>query len=246
MDNEKRRITGYKQLDTISEEWNNICEYRDKAIEQGLDVSLEKVTIPCIIREIIEEKPHTIVDVGCGTGYLTNRLVEYAPTVGIDCSKKSIGLAKSKYVREGLSFELSMIENYNPDYKFDVCVANMVFSSDSNWVKSINNIYHILSDNGCIIIVLPHPCFWPQYWNLIDKDWFSYDKEIFIEHDFSITFAKSMGISTYIHRPLETYVNDCIDAGFCIEKIKEPYPFGNVPEGYTYTYPRFLMVKARK
>ena len=99
MDNQKRRVN-YKDLSTISEEWNSICGRRDEAIEGGLDISLNHVTIPCIIEEIEKEKPSSIIDVGCGTGFLTSCLANNAETVGIDYSSKSIEIAQKKYKKE--------------------------------------------------------------------------------------------------------------------------------------------------
>lgn len=245
MDDIRKRID-YKTLTELTEQWDNICESREEIIEQGLDVSLMYVTSPCVLEEVKKENPKTILDVGCGTGYLTACLSQYAPTIGIDCSKKSIDIANNKYSKKGLCFLHNSIESYSPTQYFDLCTANMVFSCDPNWKKSLVKIHKMLSANGCILIVLPHPCFWPQNWGILNKEWFDYKEEMFIEHDFSITFAKSLGTSTYIHRPFENYINGCIESGFSIEKIKEPYPVISMPDGYQYKFPRFFMIKARK
>lgn len=242
---EKKRTLS-KDIEIISEEWDSICRKREFAIENGLDPSLKFVTVPCILEEVEEYRPDSILDVGCGTGYLTSRLSQFAKTIGIDCSRKSIEIAKDKYINNNLQFIQSRIGDYCSSNTFDICVSNMVFSCDPNWRESLSNIYKLLKNNGYLIFIIPHPCFWPYYWEISDEDWFTYNEELFVEHNFSTTFMKSMGTATYIHRPLENYINTCVETGFYIEKIKEPYPIGKVPSDYSYEYPRFLMIKVRK
>ena len=50
--------------------------------------------------------------------------------------------------------------------------------------------------------MITHPFFWPKYWGYESEEWYKYNEEIFIENEFSISFEKEMGKTTYIHRPL--------------------------------------------
>ena len=94
--------------------------------------------------------------------------------------------------------------------------------------------------------MIPHPCFWPKYWDFEKAPWFDYNREIYIEHDFSISLVKSLGKATFIHRPLEMYISAIADADYYIEGLKEPYPYTAVPGEYIYEYPRFLLIKCKK
>ena len=122
----------------------------------------------------------------------------------------------------------------------------MVFSCDPNWIHSIQSIYKLLTTNGKLLIMLPHPCYWPKYWGFENANWFKHDEEIFIEHDFSLSLIKSLGTTTYIHRPLLMYINKICENNFLLEKIIEPYPICDLPNGYNYDYPRFIFMKFRK
>ena len=242
-----RKKANPKQQDEIGLEWDALCGARQSAIDAGKDFSLEAVTAPCIIRELDSGVIPSILDVGCGTGYLTAQLAKCAnKCVGIDISAKSISIARSRYAGSGAVFVHSSISNFRSNDKFALCVANMVFSNDPNWNDSIHAICRLLDEKGQLFVMLPHPCFWSKHWDLDTSTWFNYNEEVFIEHDFSISLAKSLGKATYIHRPLSQYINTICSAGFILEKTEEPYPTKEVPPEYTFDYPRFLFMKFRK
>lgn len=231
----------------ISREWDVICHARQAVIEQGKDISLTAVTAPCILRNVGNDHPHRLLDVGCGSGYLTSRLSEVVDDcLGIDISGESIKLAQKLYSADNLQFQCSSIAEFNTDAPFDACVSNMVFMSDPDWLGSIRHIFDLLKPDGRLYFTITHPCFWPRYWNYQNESWFDYRQEIFIEGDFGTSLAKSIGTTTHIHRPMSQYFNGIISSGFTIESVEEPYPVKAVPEGYTYEYPRFLFFKCRK
>lgn len=241
-----RRID-YKNRDAIAEEWDNVCEMRQCAIEHGKDISLVSVTVPCILRNIKEHLPHRLIDIGCGTGYLTYKLSEIVPDcVGIDISKKSIQMAQTRYKRSNLKFDHCAIEDVSHSDFYDACISNMVFTSTPNWLDILSHIRDLLTNNGRIYFTIPHPCFWPQYWGYQNESWFTYEQEIFIEHDFKTSLSASMGTTTHIHRPLNQYINGILSSGFIIEKIEEPLPTTPVPTEYHYDYPRFLFFQCKK
>ena len=235
--------TNPKCLCEVQAEWDALCTTRQNTIDAGKDYSLMAVTAPCIIKEL-DVPNNGILDVGCGTGYLTSLLAKHTTRcVGIDISASSIDVAKSRYSDSSAVFMVSSIGNFSTDIKFDICVANMVLSCDPDWEKSIRSIKNLLCKGGKLLIMLPHPCYWPKYWGFDKEDWFNCNEEIYIEHDFSISLAKSLGNATYIHRPLSTYITKICGEGFMLEKMIEPYPVSELPEDYNYEYPRFLLLK---
>lgn len=236
-----------KKLGDICNEWGSVCQRRQCAIEEGRDVSLISITTPCIIRHIKLDNPTTVLDAGCGTGYLTSAVSQYVHScVGIDLSEPSISLAKKCYGGGNIDFISTEISKYNAETSFDACISNLVFMSDPNWIDSVKQIYRLLLPYGKFYVMITHPCFWPKYWRFDDKEWFHYNEELFIENDFSITFEKYMGKTTYIHRSLTHYLEGLVSTGFSIDTIEEPYPVVTTPKGYEYSYPRFLFIKCIK
>ena len=233
-----------KSLSIIQNEWDSICGNRQAVIDSGNDISLLAVTAPCIIEELGSDRVESILDVGCGTGYLTSLLATHTSRcVGIDASRNSITVAKSRYEKSGAKFEVSSIGDFKSNLQFDICVANMVFSSDPDWLNSIRAIHTLLCEDGKLLVMLPHPCNWPKYWGFQNSTWFNCNEEVYIEHDFTVSLAKSLGKATYIHRPLSLYISKICSVGFALEKMKEPYPVGELPDKYNYDFPRFLFMK---
>jgi len=241
------KMVSPKTLTDISQEWDFLGNRRQTIIEQERDISLKYVTVPNIIKRLQKVSAGCVLDAGCGTGYLTDKIAAIGlECYGVDISKESIEIAKKNYKRENLHFINCSIKNYSCDFKFDICVSNMVFMDDPEWKESIENIYNLLRHGGTMIAIITHPWFWPKYWNYQDADWFQYDKEIFIESDFSITTEKKLGISTHIHRPLSSYFSAIISSGFSIVGLEEVKPIGEIPDNYKYAYPRFLMFICEK
>ena len=236
-----------KKLDDISLEWNTVCEKRHIIIDNGQDISLLYVTMPCILNGVRKHSPKRVLDVGCGTGYLTNKLAdECNMCFGIDVSERSIIVAKNKYKKENMTFVNSSIAKFSPHIKFDICISNMVFMTDPELDNSLSVINNLLDEHGILLITITHPCFWPRYWKYQDEDWFEYNQEIFIQHEFCTSLSNPLGVTTHIHRPLEQYFSSIINAGFVIEEIIEPSPIKETPEEYKYEYPRFLYLQCKK
>ncbi len=239
--------TAPKHLSDIQAEWDALCGSRQEVIDLGKDFSLLAVTAPCIIEELSPCGVNSILDIGCGTGYLTSLLAKHArKCVGIDVSATSIAFAKERYSDCGAEFIVSSVSKFSTENKFDICVSNMVFSCDPDWINSVRAISRLLTIGGKLLIMLPHPCNWPKYWGFENASWFNCNEEVYIEHDFSLSLVKSLGAATYIHRPLSTYISRICGENFMLEKMIEPYPQEELPDKYRYDYPRFLFMKFSK
>ena len=242
----RKRISPVK-LEAISQEWDKVGPARHTLIESGKDVSFTKITGPCIKESLKSIKHNHILDVGCGTGFLTNDLANMADTCwGIDFSKESIKLATKNYQKKNLYFVCSSIKAFKSDQLFDACIANMVFMDDPEWKDSLNNIFKLLSPDGKLLMTITHPCFWPKYWGYQDEEWFNYLDEVFIQGTFSITLEKDIGTTTHIHRPLSSYIHTILEHGFIIEKILELSDLSTSLSPDKTNYPRFIFIKAGK
>ncbi len=240
-----------KDLNDIAHEWDTLCQDRARLIIDKNDYSLIGVTSPAIINKLSQyvnsQKNKKILDVGCGTGYLSHELSKvFSSVVGIDISAKSIDVANSLYHANNLTFQVSSIQNYKHSERFDFCTANMVFMTDPHMGNSLNTIKSLLGPSGVLVFTITHPCFWPKYWKYEDEDWFQYNKEIFIESDFSTSLSPNIGKTTHIHRSLEKYCSIICESGFTIDSIIEPYPITTPPKNYKYPYPRFLLFSCKK
>ncbi|OBR96805.1 trans-aconitate 2-methyltransferase [Clostridium ragsdalei P11] len=95
-------------------------------------------------------KEQKILDLGCGTGVLTNELAKNGATViGTDLSKNMIDKAKSNY--PNLIFQVEDATNLPFKNDFDTVFSNAVFHWISNQEKLLHSVYTCLKDNGTLI-----------------------------------------------------------------------------------------------
>ncbi len=92
-----------------------------------------------------------ILDLGCGTGYLTNLIAESgADVTGIDSSEEMINLAKQNYPT--LKFELMNAADFNFNEKFDAVFSNAVL----HWVlkkeEAVSCVYKNFKKGGRFIL----------------------------------------------------------------------------------------------
>ncbi|WPC43852.1 class I SAM-dependent methyltransferase [Clostridium sp. JS66] len=95
-------------------------------------------------------KDQKILDLGCGTGILTNELAkEGATVIGIDSSTDMVKKAKLNY--PNLNFQVADATNLDFENYFDTVFSNAVFHWIPNQEKLLNSIYNSLKDNGKLI-----------------------------------------------------------------------------------------------
>lgn len=110
----------------------------------------------------------TILEVGCGTGYLLKR-IETCDKYGIDLSSEMLSLAKKK-LGESAVLENTLLEEYKPDFKFDKVILAYYFTiSLSQKESQLEKIKSLLSDGGFIYVVDFH-----RYGNSIYKKYMNW------------------------------------------------------------------------
>ena len=96
------------------------------------------------------QKDEDILDVGCGTGMLTEKITEAGAIVtGMDASPEMINKAKQTY--SNIEFFVKDASNFSFDKKFDAAFSNATF----HWIKNQQNvlqcIYDVLKSGGRLV-----------------------------------------------------------------------------------------------
>ncbi len=101
--------------------------------------------------EYIPNSPNLhILDLGCGTGVLTNQLLAYSDyVIGVDSSVDMIEKAKSQY--DNINFYVCDALNLPFKNEFDVVFSNAVFHWISDHNSLAQSIYNALKSNGVLI-----------------------------------------------------------------------------------------------
>jgi trans-aconitate 2-methyltransferase len=99
-------------------------------------------------------KPQTgerILDLGCGTGYLTSIIAASGATViGIDNSIEMVAKAKTEYPQ--LEFQVQTATDFHFDEHFDAVFSNAVLHWIGEKEKVVEAIYHNLKKTGRLVL----------------------------------------------------------------------------------------------
>lgn len=191
----------------ISQLWDRNVIIRAKDLESGSDYTYNQVIRPWVLEQLkINTKTSDLVlDIGSGCGFLTNAVYNsgWNHVVGIDISKRSIEYSQKKYPQ--IEFIHQDIYKMQTGNEYNVCIAVMAVNNMPNADAFFAKVNECLGINGKLILVLPHPCFWPT--KHIDNSQFCYDKEAGYCKRF-----KTKGRGDYesnvlfYHRPVEQYL----------------------------------------
>jgi SAM-dependent methyltransferase len=131
------------------------------------------------IESVIKKQLHststelTILDYGCGTGWLSNLLSKYARVTGIDISEKAILSAANKYKHiRFFSFDASSKELPElKQEKFDIIVSSEVIEHVQDQKKYIDNIIQLLKPKGLLVLTTPTGEWKKQYFYKDRSEW---------------------------------------------------------------------------
>lgn len=227
-----------KSLSRVAREWDAIAALRDDQIGSGKDHSANFVLAPAIILQL--PKASSLVDIGCGTGWLTARAAKHTESaVGIDPSCESIALARLRHGGPNIRYYAESVEAHShKSKKFDVAISNMAASSAPDLEAFLAASRRILKKGALFVFTIPHPCFWPLYWGYVSHPKFKYEKSFAVEGQFKIQKEASEFLTTHFHHPLEHYVSALVASRFSIESIHEL-------TGRGFKHPRFMLIKSR-
>lgn len=169
----------------------------------------------------------TVLDAGCGTGYLSRQINSMgAKAIGIDFSESMVEIARAKSADIDFRVDSCCTLSTVDDASIDVLVSNYVLMDTPNLEETLHAFHRVLKANGRAILIFSHPCF-PQgqaidspddegvryQWNLpyfeqrkcVDPPWAHFKSEF-----------------VWFHRPLSDYWKAFQQAGFEVTDFEEP------------------------
>ncbi len=159
----------------------------------------------------------TILDAGCGTGYLSVQMSEKLATViGVDVSEKMIKEAKKfgKEKNAQIDFRVDSCSKLSsvPSQSIDKIVCNYVLMDLPDLSGALQNFHRVLKPSGLAVCIFTHPCFTEL----------SESEMYFDEIKKKDRWGRFTSDFIYFHRPLSTYWREFKRAGFQIENFDEP------------------------
>lgn len=145
----------------LSESWDRNAANWTRAVREGLNPSRRAATDAAIVEAIVARQPKSILDVGCGEGWLVRRVTDLTGCagVGIDGSAPLIGAARAADPRNRyhvLSYVDLIRDPHAVGDSFDVIAFNFaLFDEDAAAVLAA--IKPLLADGGAVIVQTLHP-----------------------------------------------------------------------------------------
>ncbi len=130
------------------------------AVREGEIESRLLVTNKAIIDAVIETEPNTVLDAGCGEGWLVRELDKLGvPSLGVDVVPELISVAQKK---GGGRFKLISYENLSYDTlkeRFDAVVCNFSLLGNESVIQMFEQVPDLLNEAGSFIVQTSHPVF---------------------------------------------------------------------------------------
>ncbi len=215
-----------------AQRWDAVAkEYADRCSKYG-DINKDAVLIPVIMRMLGPVSGKTILDAGCGEGFLSRLLAEQgASVVAVDYSQEMLEIARQRTPKRlGIDYQHANIESLAlfEDGAFDIVVSSCVIHDLPDYQSAIQEMHRVLVPTGVFILAMMHPCFSSQgQWIRDSKGNKLYWKVdgYFYEGGFEEAWLpRSDKKLIYFHRTLSSYFKTITGAGFSVEEVVEPKP----------------------
>lgn len=221
---------------------------------------------PAVEKLLGVEPDERVLDVACGDGTFSRRLVELgAEVVASDFSVELIRLARKRpsagidyFVADATSEEeLLMLGQPNG---FDAAVCNMALMDMPVIEPLYRSLFRLLKPGGRFVFSVMHPCFNGQAISMLaERPDYAVQTEYSVQvREYSTArVTRGLAISEqpeqqyYWHRPVQNLLNPAFDAGFLMDRFEEPRIAPNPASKDTfdwahYDLPPILYVRLRK
>ena len=220
---------------------------RNNPDQSGWNDYLESPAIDSILKPIANNK--TILDLGCGTGILTGRLLRWnSRPFGIDPSERMIEIARTEF--PGIEFRLGSAENlpYQNEI-FDIVASSLVMHYIKNLDPVFRNVYRVLRRNGAFVFSMHHP--FNESFKIERKHCGDYPVMQPYFHNSEYFWEMCGERLVSFHHTFENITNTLGEAGFLLKRIVECRPSAASKgkfDGFEFTskYPTFCVFHATK
>ncbi|MCG2633494.1 MAG: class I SAM-dependent methyltransferase [Gammaproteobacteria bacterium] len=142
----------------IIESWTSNARSWTTAIRQGRIGSRLRVTNQAIVDAVLNQHPTTVLDIGCGEGWLAHRLAATGVAVtGIDAIAELVETARSSGPGrfQQLTYE-SLAEGLETTH-LDLAVCNFSLIGEDSVTNVFNAMHRLLNPGGVFLVQTLHP-----------------------------------------------------------------------------------------
>ena len=219
------------------------AEYWDKRAGDKGEPYKQYVIDPIMFQLIGSMNNKTILDLGCGNGYLAQKFIkeDAGKIILSDISKYNLEIARKKTDSEKvycLRYDVTKKWKIKSN-SIDIIYSNMLFNEIENINKPIQESFRVLKKSGKFVFSVTHPA-WDLYVYAQEKAGVKSEKFVGLGNYFTRGYSKYiMGIDSknnprlkeelevkfeveHYQRPISDYLNSLIKHNFTIKRVVEP------------------------
>jgi SAM-dependent methyltransferase len=230
--------------------WCDSAELRCTQIESKLDLTFNEVFKPIFMERISRLSPSRVLEVGAGTGHLSKALSTLS--CHITAIEPSMGMWQvASRVLSDTKVDLINCASHElkESFRCDVAFSHLVAHVVDDLPFFLESVARHLVKGGHFVFSIPHPCFYNDYKKLFGSE-YNYMKPMIKDISFSITKDVKNRISgvPYHHKPLSSYINNLVSAGFALDGFDETYPSDEIQDMYgsRWESPRYCVFVCKK
>ncbi len=211
--------------------WESAAKWYDSVVGKAGHYYHEHVIIPETLR-LLEKKPPSVLDLGCGQGVLARALPKESSYVGVDAARSLIDAARKRGAKCPATFYchdlLKPLELKHPPFSHATCILALQNIQDP--LPLLKTAYQHLQPSGKCILVLNHPCFRiprQSHWTIDEKKKLQsrtidrYMAPLKIPIHTAPSLHEKSSTTWSFHFPISFYTRSLKSAGFLLEDIEE-------------------------